>query len=399
MNQSLQGSQDNLQTGADFLPWNSPGNLISHETYLTTTFYLDAVVKPIVFVIGVPTNLLNCLVFKQQGLRDRMNLCLFALVFVDMTYLAYSMLFTTAFCIRKLEPAIGEELYTKMQYYGISINYGLRETSAGISVLIAVERCVCVVFPLLANTLISTRTMSILLATIVIGMQLAFVTTPVKKRVFPVYDNTTGETRWAVAPSAAWQENQALMLYDKMEDTFMMIVFPLFTFILVSGATAITVIKLRAAILWRKKIRFSGSDAQDHQVALTKMLVLVSCVFIASKAPWVAITVTRIFYPDFSPSGSQSNLYRVLEVVAHYCLYIHSAVNFFIYYSRSSRFKSNLRAVGGCWHKSSSQSQRTGFVSTVTRDLHYSKAVCSVISWYDAVHISVCSSRCISSTS
>ncbi|PVD27966.1 hypothetical protein C0Q70_10542 [Pomacea canaliculata] len=110
-----------------------------------------------------------------------------------------------------LEPKAGEELFVKTLYYAMGVNYGLREASTCISVLIAVDRCLCVVFPLRANTLMSTRTMGILLATIVIGMQLAFVTTPVKRYVFAVYDNTTGGTRWAVAPSAAWQKSEVLL--------------------------------------------------------------------------------------------------------------------------------------------------------------------------------------------
>ncbi|XP_025097650.1 uncharacterized protein LOC112565965 [Pomacea canaliculata] len=251
--------------------------------------------------------MVSCLVFRRQGVRDRMNLCLFTLALVDMTYLIYSMAFSLTFWIRMLEPKAGEELFVKTLYYAMGVNYGLREASTCISVLIAVDRCLCVVFPLRANTLMSTRTMGILLATIVIGMQLAFVTTPVKRYVFAVYDNTTGGTRWAVAPSAAWQKSEVLLVYDKGEDTLMLIVFPLVIFVLVSGSTATTVVTLRAAMSWREKTSSTSSDSQGQQVALTKMLVLVSCVFIVSKVPWVVITLVRIFYPDFSPTGKFIN--------------------------------------------------------------------------------------------
>ncbi|XP_025097648.1 uncharacterized protein LOC112565963 [Pomacea canaliculata] len=348
MNLSLTISGSDPKTKISYLPWNNPDNILSYQAYTDTVFHYNNILKPLVISVGVSTNIINCVVFTRQGLRDRMNLCLFVLALVDMTYLAYSLIFTLAFWIRLLEPILGEEVYQKTYYYATGANFGFRETSACISVLIAVERCVCVVFPLRANNLMSTRTMGILLVAIVIGMQLAFVTTPIKRYVLPTYDNITGETRWRMVPSAAWQNSEGLLRYDVIEDTIMMVIFPLATFILVSGATAITVVKLRAAMSWREKTSSTSSDAQVQQVALTKMLVLVSCIFIASKVPWIALTVARIFYPDFSPSGRQSNVFRVAELIAFYFPYVHSAVNFFIYISRSSRYKSELRAICNC---------------------------------------------------
>lgn len=340
-----------LHNNAEVLLWNDPHNLISFDAYYKTAYYLNTVLKPLLFIVAMPTGVLSCVIFKRQGLGDRMNLCLFVQVFIDLIFVCYSMVFSLAFWVRILEPIIGEELHVKMQY-ALSINYGLREASACISVLIAVERCVCVVFPLRANTLMSTRSMGFLLVAIVITMQLAFVTTPVKKYVYSVYDEATGGSRWVVAPSTAWQTSATLMLYDKVEDTLMMIVFPLVTFLLVSGATVITVVKLKAAISWREKISCSiNTNVQSHQVALTKMLVIVSFVFIASKLPWVAFTLARIFWPDFLPSGSQSNIYKVSELMAHYFYYVHSSIDFFIYYARSSRFRSHLQALFTCSHK------------------------------------------------
>ena len=59
-----------------FIPWNNPHNIISVETLLSFEKVITCGVNLILFPIGVPTNLLNCLVFYRQGLRDRMNLCL-----------------------------------------------------------------------------------------------------------------------------------------------------------------------------------------------------------------------------------------------------------------------------------------------------------------------------------
>lgn len=339
----VNNTKSNLGADAEFLPWDNPDSLVTYDSYLKWLSYFNTVIKPTVYVLCMTTNIFNCLVFRSQGLRDRMNLCLFVLAIIDMTCLSYSMIYTVTMCIRIAKPELGEELYVKELFYAMGVNYGWREASACINVVIAVERCVCVLFPLQANTIMSTRTMGILLVSIVIGMQLAFVTAPAKRYVFPVYDNTTGKTRWTVTSSEPWKNNQDLILYEKVEDTFMMIVFPFFTFTVVSGATIITVVKVRGAMVWRENASSVTSDAQGQHLALTKMLVVVSCLFVICRIPWVAITLARIFYPSFSSSGRQANLYLVLELVAHYFPYTHSSVTFFIYFSQSSRYRSHLR--------------------------------------------------------
>ncbi|XP_025097644.1 thyrotropin-releasing hormone receptor-like [Pomacea canaliculata] len=349
MNRSLHNTSNDFYAIKEFLPWNNPSNIISYDAYYKMAYYFNNILKPLVLVIAIPTSIISGLVFKSQGLKERMNLCLLVLTLVDMTFVCYSMVFTMTFWIRILMPVLGEEVYTKAQYYAMNVNYGLRETSACISGLIAVERCVCVVLPFHAHFLMSTRTMGILLVAMVITMQLAFITTPLKRYVFAVYDNTTDTLRWTVAVSDAWHRSEGLMLYDKAEDTFMLILLPLVIFFVVSGSTVITVVKLRSALSWRDVVS-SSKDSVSQQVALTRILVLVSGVFIASKAPWVVITLVRFFYPDFSPTGTQSNIYRASDLIAHYCLYFHSSINFFIYYSRSSKFRLHLSRLCQCSH-------------------------------------------------
>ncbi|XP_025097636.1 uncharacterized protein LOC112565950 [Pomacea canaliculata] len=236
----------------EVLPWNNPSNILSIQDYQGTVYYYNVVMKPVVVVAGVATNIVNCLVFRRQGLKDRMNLCLFVLALIDIVYLLYCMIFTVTYWMKILDPVLGEEFYQITFCYAGGVCSGLRETSTSVSVLIAVERCVCVVFPLRANSFMTTRTMGILLAAIVVGMQLAFIMTPLKRFVFPVYDNTTGMTMWKVARSATWQDNEALLLYDTVDDTILLVAFPFIVFILVSGATAITVVKM-LDVLWTVK--------------------------------------------------------------------------------------------------------------------------------------------------
>ena len=52
----------------------------------------DVLFLPILFLIGGPANVINMAVFYKQGLKERINVCLFALSLADGLYLANNML-------------------------------------------------------------------------------------------------------------------------------------------------------------------------------------------------------------------------------------------------------------------------------------------------------------------
>ncbi|XP_025097946.1 uncharacterized protein LOC112566167 [Pomacea canaliculata] len=108
--------------------------------------------------VGVVVNVLSCLVFWRQGLKDHMNLCLFCLALTDCSYLlsTFTVLSLTEL-LRLCDEAIGEKFYVLAFTYVGSVLYGFRSASEWMEAVIAVERCVCVVFPLRASTILSPQ--------------------------------------------------------------------------------------------------------------------------------------------------------------------------------------------------------------------------------------------------
>ena len=76
----------------DFIPWDNPDNIISFQTEQLIRKLKDVVFLPILFLIGGPANVINIAVFYKQGLKERINVCLFALSLADGLYLANNML-------------------------------------------------------------------------------------------------------------------------------------------------------------------------------------------------------------------------------------------------------------------------------------------------------------------
>ena len=79
-----------LQLQLDFLPWDNPDNIVSAQTENLVRRVRDVVVLPILFIIGGPANVMNMAVFYKQGLKERINVCLFALSLADELYLLFS---------------------------------------------------------------------------------------------------------------------------------------------------------------------------------------------------------------------------------------------------------------------------------------------------------------------
>ena len=86
-----QGCHVVLSEEMDFLPWDNPDNIVSAEVEDIARRVKDTLL-PVFFLIGGPANVINMAVFYKQGLKERINVCLFALSLADGLYLASNML-------------------------------------------------------------------------------------------------------------------------------------------------------------------------------------------------------------------------------------------------------------------------------------------------------------------
>nr|KAG5712161.1 hypothetical protein BaRGS_014511 [Batillaria attramentaria] len=328
-----------------FLPWNNPENVISLATFLLIEKISMCGVNPVLFLIGVPTNILNCIVFARQGLRDRMNFLLFSLSLVDMAYVALFFMVGSYCLVGEITPGYEEWWKYFARKYFTGLYRGFLYTSGCLTMVIALERCVCVALPLKVATLIKTRTVAILVFAILALIQAACCLYPLELEIGSMVDPDTGKVLYFLTLTQFYFDNR--LLYNIVENTFLMIVIPFFTFIVVSAATAVTVVKLKRAVTWRET---SGCDSaiSKRQIALAKMLVVVSCVYILTAAPNLALGLSRLTVPGFLPSDRFANIFLASHLLYLMLAMFNSSVNFFIYVSRSSRYRKELRRLFLC---------------------------------------------------
>ena len=217
-------------------------------------------------------------------------------------------------------------------------------TSSCVTMVIAIERCLCVLFPLHAQTLIPTRIMAVILLTITILLHLGFAIFPLRMTVKRIVNSQTGQSLWTIVPSQGPNQELLAVLSRVIFDFILLFAMNIITVFVTIICTTITVTKLKLAIAWRFN---TGSAAnpktQAQQTALTKMLVVVCCVYVFCSTPGCVMALIRRVEPEYQVRGRYANIFTLMHAVC-YKLFsaTNSSINFFVYYSRSSRFRKEL---------------------------------------------------------
>ena len=338
-------STDNsiLEQDEVFLPWKNPHNLITFETFALIEHVLLCYVNPVIFCVGVPTNVLNCVVFARQGLRDRMNLCLFCLSLVDLCYVTIYYCASGLYCFVEL---VRPDLVQWWKWTGhkhvLGLYRGFLLCSGCLTMIISVERCVCVLWPLRAASLMTARGLGLVILCVVDVVHLLCLVFPLKVDVQLVNDFVTNTSEYKLVPSVLYLDDP--VVFDVIEMTIVMNVIPLFNFVVVGLATIVTVVQLRRMMAWRSNTSTAKDSVMTRQqVALVKMLVTVSTLFILTFSPFVALSITSLAEPEFFLNRRYNNLFLATHAVQMQLGMMNSSINFFIYTCRSSKFREELK--------------------------------------------------------
>ncbi|XP_025097938.1 uncharacterized protein LOC112566160 [Pomacea canaliculata] len=259
------------------------GDLITENTYHTLKDVFNGYISLLICIVGIPANLVTCLVFWRQGLRDRMNLCLFCLAAVDLLYMT------------SVVPVSCISAFLHISHSSYADEYFVKTVMGGVGVLLVV-------------------------------------------RV-----ETGGAVQWRYEPTQLYLDNKEF--FEAVEMSVLTVSLPMTTFLVVSVSSVITVIKLTAALKWREKTSSTSGEKAGHQTALTKMLLLVSFIYICTMIPSVSLNITRLLVLEFSPHGRYYYLFIATQIIANIFPVAHSASNFFVYYKRSSRFRAGCLGV------------------------------------------------------
>ena len=224
---------------------------------------------------------------------------------------------------------------------------GLIWVSGFMTTLIAFERCLCVVSPLKAKQIISTRTSAVVIAAshvIILAGNYVVVT---RWRVVCMFDPLTGQSVDQFYPSDFYQQNVSLVVV--FEGLIFGIILPGFNVAGVSVSTFIIVVKLRAQAKWRHRsssAKASGGSASD--VSLTRMLIGTNVLFLVCTGPFLVFRCVMPFFPELDLNGKYHNTFNLIIVTNQLMSYINASVNSFIYYYFGSKFRDTVKNLLTC---------------------------------------------------
>ncbi|KAL8598015.1 hypothetical protein ACOMHN_011440 [Nucella lapillus] len=200
---------------------------------------------------------------------------------------------------------------------------GFNWISGFVSMIIACERCLCVVTPLRSQTILKTRTTAVLLMIVSRGLAC-------------MYNPNTNTPSKIIVTSKFYERNKS---YLNVLTFFLATVQPTIYVIVVFVTTIVTSVKLKKMIAWRQQT--SSNALTSREVALTRMLIVVSVLYLLCSAPVMALGMAMVLVPAFSDQ-KYYNLYRTLLNVSRLASYVNATFNFCVYCSVGSRYRETL---------------------------------------------------------
>lgn len=297
-----------------------------------------------------------------QSLKDRINLCLFSLAAADAGYLLALFAYKSFSLLSLVSPNLGAYWKIRSLNTVIGVYWGFSSTSNVLTMIVALERCLCVVSPFKSKKILKTRVMAVLILVVyvfILGSSGIFNS---KFDVGTMVDVKTNLSKYYAALSPFYLENKFFV--DLVYNYLLAIAVPFTSLVIVIISTFITVVKLRLSMEWRRD-RANLSSVEKKENAVTRMLVIVCYVYVVCVTPSVLNAFIVQTVPDYLPTGRYSNLFYVVVAFMHLLTAINSSCTFFIYYFRGSKFRSTLQSL--C-HRKAIKSGAVSEVSVVNSD-------------------------------
>ena len=323
------------------IPWDNPNNLISLEAEYLFDRIKCTILTPILFFVGFPANCINMAVFFKQGLKERINLCLFSLALIDL------------FCSTVVFSFYAERIYTQftdgermsaVYRYVVDNNViGLNGFAYGtmfLSAIISTERCICVLFPMRAQRCIPTKAIAVIIVVGVLAMSFPQFAITAMYKITCFYEMSTQRVSWQPYVNDYYFRNEAMI--NTLNGVIYGFCVTVGCPVIVLITTIITAIRLIQTVRWRSK---SSSSLSSKEIAVTKMLIALSIEFFVLSIPLIILRVFPAFEPRLSVGGDFANSFNLLVGFAEFFSNMSSSVNFFVYYFTGTRYRETLHGL------------------------------------------------------
>lgn len=290
-------------------------------------------------LFGICANIMNLIVFYQQGLNTTTNISLFALALSDLSCLVLQQWHIVVSLLRYTElPIMNEEF----QFLTAIIPHEtFSRVTCSITVFITAERCLCVVFPLSINKMITLKRATLAIVFIYITTLISWV---------PFYNAFYIDWRYYPDVNITLLGAAFTHLKRDVETViyFTNVFFAVLSFVTVVIFTSILIFKLREVSAWRESAnaqrKKSETVSNRDRRALT-MVVMIAIVLVVCYMPSVVLCLVTVSEPEFSIGGKYFQIHQILWTFAVVFENINSSVNIFLYLKMSSKYRATFKTL------------------------------------------------------
>lgn len=328
---------------SSYLPWRNDKQLLSYENVLQGEKIVNCILTPIICLFGIAANVLNCVVFYKQGLRHRIHFLLFSHSCTDLVFSVYIFLFfSDRFYLHFISQYVGYgDMASLLTNSGLHTLYGFTYASGFLSTYIAIERCLCIVWPFSADWLMRTKNVCVIVCVATASLVCAHYIAAERYKIVCVYDVQSDVLVYTFFPSDFYVKHSFLV--NIMTGVLYGLGLPSIFIVVTIITTIITAVHLQSAAQWSQGAR--KQSAVMKEVFVTKMLISTSCLFIACKTPDILIRITPLFVPDFKIGGYFQNLFLTFVYIIMLTTGINASFNICIYFKMGSKYRQTLKSV------------------------------------------------------
>ena len=282
-------------------------------------------------------------VFTKHGLKERINLCLFFQSLADILFMTVNFILYADRIyleISGIDRRQGPILRFMLGNHLVGF-YAFNSASRFMTMVIACERCFCVVSPLRSQNVLKTKTMLVIILVAFFFILCGFFVVGSRWSVTCIFDPRTNSSFSELYPSKFYFLHKKLV--NTLDGFVYGIMLPGTTMSIVGISTVITVVILNKLASWREQSSSAAMTVRD--VTLTRMLIGCSILFTVCTVPGVVFRLFILFVPDVSLLGRYYNTFTFMTSVTELFGYINSSCNFFIYYTIGSKFRATVNTL------------------------------------------------------
>ncbi|KAK6960596.1 hypothetical protein BgiMline_035810 [Biomphalaria glabrata] len=343
--------QDNSasQGAEEFVPLEI---FISNDARRITEIVIDLIINFVIASIGVVSNTLVIIVYAKQGFRDSVGVSMTTISVWDLIKCLGGVMQRMAGPINLWNPVYA---LTWTNICLVVFNYLVSFSTYVTSVLagyVAVERCLCVVFPLHIKRYLTTRVswlICMLISVVVFGW---FVV------IFGIYD-----VLWVWEPSfnatiaiyrfSSFSSQNSVVLFGfyNLSGT----IWPIISLLVIVSSAGVISSKLREASKFRQEQQrdyssssikhakqSAGKKLSTRDQKVMKMLLVIIAMFVINLSPRVVHYLAKSIVEDYYYLKKYHNLVHVVSYVILFFDFLNGSVNLAIFLVMSSSFRATF---------------------------------------------------------